>query len=385
MLLRAGGVVGLEVAEGVLDAGEDVVHHGGVGVDVLAVAEDFDEDTAFAFAADPAEGVVAVGALELLFGFVLVAHFDVVDAGEDVDVFAGEGVLHHGVGFVVDLELLAVEHGGERAFGVVDLDSEELRVAPVIFEEAADHGVELGPGAGGRAGGEGLGRVVGVDGGVDADQAFAAANEVEQGLFAGGSGCGVFRIVEEGQGGAIEKDGVVLGEVLGGDVGGVVGDGGGVGAGLFAHGLNGGGGERDGGVDVAGGLAEDEDLAGLLGGGWSLGGDAVFHGDEIFAVGGLDLDAVLEALAAAAAVGSGALGGCGRRCCLGEAGDGEGAGYGEGGSGEASAGEKGRSGQGEGPGFRGQLGPPEQLGHGSGRRDGLLMKLIRPAVGKLSL
>ncbi len=298
---------------------------------MLAVAEDFHVDAAFAFAADPAEGVVAVGAGELLLGLVFGAHLGVIDAGKDVDVFAREGILREGVGLVVDLELLAVEHGGEGAFGVVDLDGEELRIDPVVFEEAADHGVELGPGAGRWAVGEGLGRVVGVGGGVEADEAFAAANEVEQGLAAGGGSGGVVGVVKEGQGGAVEDDGVVLGEVLGGDVGGVVGDGGGVGAGLFAHGLDGGGGERDGGVDVAGGLAEDKDLAGLPGCGGGFGGDAVFHGDEVFAVGGLDLDAVLDALAAAAAVGSRGLGGCGGRGGLGEAGDGEEAGQGEGG------------------------------------------------------
>ena len=60
---------------------------------------------------------------------------------------ARPGVHAERVGLVVDLELLAVEHGGQGALGVVDLDGDELRVHPVELEEAADHLVEFGPGA----------------------------------------------------------------------------------------------------------------------------------------------------------------------------------------------------------------------------------------------
>ena len=58
---------------------------------------------------------------------------------------ARPGVHAERVGLVVDLELLAVEHRGQRALRVVDLDGDQLRVQPVELEKAADHLVELGP------------------------------------------------------------------------------------------------------------------------------------------------------------------------------------------------------------------------------------------------
>ena len=53
-VLPARAVVGLQVADGVLDAGQYVLQHRLHGVDSFAVAVRLVEDAAFAFAADPA-------------------------------------------------------------------------------------------------------------------------------------------------------------------------------------------------------------------------------------------------------------------------------------------------------------------------------------------
>ena len=73
-LLLTGRIVGFQIAERVLQSGKQVLHHARVGIDMLAMAEDFNKDTAFAFAPYPAQSIISVGAFEFLFGLVRFAH-----------------------------------------------------------------------------------------------------------------------------------------------------------------------------------------------------------------------------------------------------------------------------------------------------------------------
>jgi len=119
------------------------------------VAEGRVEDPALAIVADPGHGEVAVsamdvGALEVDFGFV--------KASEDADAFAGE-VLYL-VDFVQRRECGGkVAHGGVGA--VLHDDGGFEGVPGVAVEVATDHFPIFGP------------LVVGVDGTVAADEAFA--------------------------------------------------------------------------------------------------------------------------------------------------------------------------------------------------------------------
>src|ERR1039458_10187211 len=143
--LHAGAVVGLQIAERVLHAGQDVLQHRLDGVDTFAVAVGFVEDAPLTLAADPAQTVVVVGARIVFLGLVGGTRLVVIDARQDVQVGARISVHAESVSLVVNLELLPVKHGGDRALGVVDLDGNQLRVPPVELEEAADHLIELGP------------------------------------------------------------------------------------------------------------------------------------------------------------------------------------------------------------------------------------------------
>src|SRR5580698_10490701 len=83
-LFDAWAVVGFEIADGVLYSSQHMGHLVRHGVDMLAVADHIHKDAAFAFAANPAEGVVAVSAFGGcgFFCFVRVAHLCVVDTSE---------------------------------------------------------------------------------------------------------------------------------------------------------------------------------------------------------------------------------------------------------------------------------------------------------------
>ena len=288
-LFGAGAVVGFEISEGVLDSGQDVLQHGAHGVDLFIVAVGFVEDAAFAFAADPAEAVVSVGASVFcrFLRFVGVGHFGVVDAGEDMDVLAGERILGVDVGLVVNFEVLAVEHFGERALGVVDLRGDELRVRPVEDEEASDGLIPFGPE--GRGSDTPASGVIRVSGGVDPGDAFTAAHEVEESFLAGFGQGRVRGVVQEFSGGAVEEDSVVLLEIFCGDDGGVVRDRGGPGSGLLAHRFNGPGGERDRRVDKPLGFAKHEEFAGVRGFGGGLIGERGHHGGDVLRLGRLIL------------------------------------------------------------------------------------------------
>src|SRR5215204_373588 len=140
-----GRVVGLQVTDRVLHAGENVLEKWRDGVIALVVAVRLVEEAACALAADPAQGVVVITPRIRLLRLVLGAHLVVVDAGEHADVVAGEGLLVERVGLVADLPILPLEHRRQRALRVVDLDRDQLRVIPVELEVAADDLVPLGP------------------------------------------------------------------------------------------------------------------------------------------------------------------------------------------------------------------------------------------------
>src|SRR5262245_50711372 len=69
--LSAWRVVGFQIAEDVLHAGEQVLEDGTHRVDALAVAERFVEHASLAFPADPAQAEVVIGARVLLERAVL--------------------------------------------------------------------------------------------------------------------------------------------------------------------------------------------------------------------------------------------------------------------------------------------------------------------------
>lgn len=241
-LFLAGRVVCRQVADGVLDTGENRCHDRGDGIDVFAVAESLIKDAALAFAVNPTQRVVAVCAAGGcgLQGLIGRRHLCVVDAGEDVHVLAGKGVRCKGIDLVMDAEFRSV--GGyqrlvDGVLRIVKLDGDALRVVPVPFEEAADHLVELRP-CGFQIRGAHRKRVmIRVAGGVQGDEAFARADEAYQRVLTG-LGCDrIVRVVQEELSRVGEHDGVVFGEVGGVDVSGVIGDVCGVRARLFSMAL----------------------------------------------------------------------------------------------------------------------------------------------------
>src|SRR4051812_45735242 len=82
LLLRAFGarrIVSLQVAQRILDAGQDVLEERRDCVVPLVVAVRLVEQAALALAADVAQREVMVGARSLLLRLVLVAHLGVID------------------------------------------------------------------------------------------------------------------------------------------------------------------------------------------------------------------------------------------------------------------------------------------------------------------
>ena len=207
------------------------------------MAEGGVEDAAFTVHFGPGDGEIVFGAVDA--GVVVVVEFAFVQAEQDVDFIAGEFLglvdfvaLHEGFGEVAG--------GGEAGVFVDDWGPEG--VPGVLVEPAADHFAVLGP------------FVVGVEGGVDADEAFAlVVDDGEEVLFL---------LVGEVEfaGCAGEDDGVefveifpvgaefAFGEELG--VGAYVGV---PEAGIAAHFPDGAHGVGDGIVLEAFGLADDED------------------------------------------------------------------------------------------------------------------------------
>ena len=116
---------------------------------------------------------------------------------------------------------------------------------------------------------------------MDAGEALPAAHEVDERLSASCRGGGVVRIVEECAGRAGEKDCIVLLEVRLVDVSRVVRDRRSPRAGLLSHLLDRPPGERNRRVHEAGGLAEDEHLAGLLRLGGRRGRQRGQHGRDV--------------------------------------------------------------------------------------------------------
>src|SRR5215831_16717061 len=84
---------------------------------------------------------------------------------------------------------------------IVDLHGDQGRVAPVEFEESADHLVELGPCAVRR---RTIG-VVAVGSGMDAGQTLAALDKVQERLPAKVRGHLVIWVIEESASGAVKE------------------------------------------------------------------------------------------------------------------------------------------------------------------------------------
>ena len=153
------------------------------------------------------------------------------------------------------------------------------------FEETADHFVELGP----CAGGGGVVGMVAVGGGMDAGQAFAAFDEVQERLAAKVRGGLVVWIVQEFAGGAGKEDGVILLQILRGDGGRIVGDGGHPGTGFVAEVFDHLRCQGDGGVDPAESAAKDQHTAQALRRGVGLIGQGGHHGRDVGGVRKLSL------------------------------------------------------------------------------------------------
>ena len=100
---RAGGGVGLEIAQRVLDAGQDVLHHRGIREDAGTVRQPVVEHAAFAFVADPAQGEVLVLRAHRQHGVLRLPGLLHIDAEQHVQVVAQGGLLQL-VHFVGDLK-----------------------------------------------------------------------------------------------------------------------------------------------------------------------------------------------------------------------------------------------------------------------------------------
>src|SRR5262249_15914012 len=165
-----------------------------------------------------------------LLGFVFGAHLLGVDARKNVDALTTERVLREGVCFIDDLVASSREHHIEGTARIVDLDGDEGWVRPMELEKAADHLVELGPGAcerGWRSAGASRAAcsVVGVGCGMNTGQSLPAFGEVQQRAPAQIAARLVARVVEKLARRAIEDDSVILLQIVGSDRCRVVSDG----------------------------------------------------------------------------------------------------------------------------------------------------------------
>src|SRR5262249_22946480 len=116
-LLLAGAVVGVQIAESILNPRQHMSDKRTLEVHLLVVTVCLVKYAAIADALNIAQRVVAVGTPGCcrLFGFVFRAHLGVVDAGEDVNALSAERILCKRVGLVNDFEAAWREHGGEGA------------------------------------------------------------------------------------------------------------------------------------------------------------------------------------------------------------------------------------------------------------------------------
>src|SRR5690348_8879866 len=105
-----------------------MLEHWRDGVDALVVTMSFIKDATLLLAADPAQPVIVIGPGIVLFGLVFSAHFVVVDTRQNMKILSRPGIHSKRVRLVMDLELLLVEHGSQRAVRIIDLDRDELRI-----------------------------------------------------------------------------------------------------------------------------------------------------------------------------------------------------------------------------------------------------------------
>src|ERR1039458_3923926 len=111
-LFCARAIVGLQVAESVLDSRQHMSDKGPREVYLLIVTVRLVERAAMAHARNVAQRVVAVGALGgcRLLGFVFRAHPAVVDAGENMNPLTAERVMRESVSLGPQLQT----HGGGK-------------------------------------------------------------------------------------------------------------------------------------------------------------------------------------------------------------------------------------------------------------------------------
>ena len=167
-------------------------------------------------------------------------------------------LLRERVRLVYDFVTAWGKHGGAGTGGIVDLHGDQRRVGPIKFKKPADHFVEFGPGARGRrllAVGCAAIRVVRICRGVNARQAFSSFDEIEERLPASLAGSRVFGVVQKLAGGAIQENRIIVPETLSVDGSGIVGDGSHPRAGFVSQIFHHLGGQWDGGVHPAVGLA----------------------------------------------------------------------------------------------------------------------------------
>ena len=157
----------------------------------------------------------------------------------------------------------------------------------MVFEETADHLIELGPCAGGR----GVVGMVAVGGGMDTGQPFAAFDEVQERLAAKERGVLVVGVVQEFAGGAGKEDSVILLQILRGDGGRIVGNGGHPGTGFVAEVFDHLRCQRDGRVDPAESAAKDQHTARALRRGVGLIRQGGHHGRDVGGIRKLSLRA----------------------------------------------------------------------------------------------
>ena len=257
--LARGRVIGLEVAQRILDAGEVELYHCGIKRHLGAMTERAVEGAAFAPGMDPSQRVIFVRAdggqrfpVEFpgvrsggtlnhrLLGLGDLGGVGVIDAQQYAEFVAAVGVLEC-IDLVLIAERTSAERRGERALGVVDLD---LDAAVRMGDEfRADDVLAFGP------------VVPVVARPVVAREALAAGDEFQQRRL--------HRLGRAHPAGVVEEDRVVLLEVGRREVGVALRQRDREGAGLLAEEFDALVPVRDRGVRVVVGAVEDQDFAGL--------------------------------------------------------------------------------------------------------------------------
>jgi NAD(P) transhydrogenase subunit beta len=265
--------IGGQVTQRILNARQVMLQDGGVVINVLVVPQRAVERVPLAVGAQPANGVEIIRPLAPRH-----VHPHVVECEEHPAVGRQGGVRTKLVDLVDNIEPLAVEDLVQRVIGRQVLDRHLVARAPGMLDEASPHHLVVF-----------VPVVIGVGGRVDADEAAAAFDEIDQAflqlglafenrlLFLGVFGHFSIRRPEDIERGIQHDDRIELLELFGLEVGFILGVDGRVSAGLLSEQGQRGGAGRNGIVTKAIGLAKDQHLVRCLRLGRRLGRQGLRH------------------------------------------------------------------------------------------------------------